>query len=46
MTWTEPELNSVYTRRVHFSANEFKEVLSNLSKNPKNSFHVGLYSLR
>ena len=33
-TWTEPELNSVYTRRVHFSANEFKEVLSNMSKKP------------
>ena len=33
-TWTEPELNSVYTRRVHFSANEFKEVLSNASKKP------------
>ena len=33
-TWTEPELNSVYTRRVHFSANEFKEVLANASKKP------------
>ena len=33
-TWTEPELNSVYTRRVHFSANEFKEVLDNMSKKP------------
>ena len=33
-TWTEPELNSIYTRRVHFSANEFKEVLSNMSKKP------------
>ena len=33
-TWTEPELNSVYTRRVHFSANEFKEVLSNMAKKP------------
>ena len=33
-TWTEPELNSVYTRRVHFSANEFKEVLANMSKKP------------
>ena len=33
-TWTEPEINSVYTRRVHFSANEFKEVLANASKKP------------
>ena len=33
-TWNEPELNSVYTRRVHFSANEFKEVLANASKKP------------
>ena len=33
-TWTEPEINSVYTRRVHFSANEFKEVLANLTKKP------------
>ena len=32
--WEEPELNSVYTRRVHFSANEFKEVLANASKKP------------
>ena len=33
-TWTEPEINSVYTRRVHFSANELKEVLANASKKP------------
>ena len=31
-TWEEPELNSVYTRRVHFSANEFKEILANAAK--------------
>ena len=33
-TWEEPEINSVYTRRVHFSASEFKEVLANSTKKP------------
>ena len=33
-TWEEPELNTVYTRRVHFSAAEFKEVLANSTKKP------------
>ncbi|MCQ2816063.1 MAG: nucleoside monophosphate kinase [archaeon] len=32
--WEEPELNSVYTRRIHFSAQEFKEVLANAAKKP------------
>ena len=33
-TWEEPELNSVYTRKVHFSASEFKDVLANMAKKP------------
>ncbi len=32
--WEEPEINSVYTRKVHFSASEFKEVLANSTKKP------------
>ncbi len=32
--WTEPELNSVYSLKVHFSQSEFKEVLANMSKKP------------